>query len=162
MRRVTLLAILVPVLALALPGVAGATPPEHGTFDLGFNSFVDTEVCAAAPWQFDVNATEHEYGRFTVFSDKDGNFVKAIVHTSYTADITAHGITMHESDHWQSFFYPDNTSREVGLTVHINSPDGIVQQDASQLGFNDDGSVAYVHGPHPQALGETFCSAFAG
>jgi len=48
MRRVALVAILVPVFALALPGVAGATPPEPGTFDNGFNSFVDTEVCAAA------------------------------------------------------------------------------------------------------------------
>jgi hypothetical protein len=33
MREVAAVAILVPILALALPGVARATPPEHGTFD---------------------------------------------------------------------------------------------------------------------------------
>src|SRR4029453_3857978 len=80
MRRVALLAILVPVFALALPGVAGATPPEHGTFDFGFESFVDTGGGAAAPGQFECRATQHEYGRFTVFFDKDGNFVKAMIH----------------------------------------------------------------------------------
>jgi hypothetical protein len=159
MRRVTLLAILVPVLALALPGVAGATPPEHGTFDLGFNSFVDTEVCAAAPWQFDVNATEHEYGRFTVFSDKDGNFVKAIVHFNYDATISANGITLVERDTWTTTDYADGTSRAVGLTVHIQGPGGIVVRDAGQIVFNADGTVNYIRGPHEQFSGVSFCPA---
>ena len=51
---------------LSASTVAAATP-ERGYFDFGFNSFVDTEVCADAPWGFDVNATDHEYGFFDVF-----------------------------------------------------------------------------------------------
>jgi hypothetical protein len=159
MRRVALLAILVPVFALALPGVAGATPPEHGTFDNGFNSFVDTEVCAAAPWEFDVHATEHEYGRFTVFSDQDGNFVKAIVHFNYDATISANGITLVERDTWTATFYADGTSRDVGLTVHIQGPGGIVVRDAGQIVFNADGTVNYIRGPHEQFSGVSFCPA---
>jgi hypothetical protein len=155
--------------ALAVAGVAvaalvGAVPaqaavPDHGTFS-STEDFVDDEVCA--PEGFAVSVHQVETGDFQVFLDAGGNFVMAVVHTSYTADITAYGITIHESDRWQSYFYPDGTSREVGLTVHIKGPGGIVQQDAGGIGFNADGSLAYVHGPHPQALGETFCSAFTG
>ena len=155
--------------ALAAAGVAvaalvGAVPaqaavPDHGSFS-ATEDYVDDEVCA--PEGFAVSVHEVETGNFQVFLDADGNFIKAIVHYSYVADITAHGITIHESDRWQSNFYPDGTSRDVGLTVHIKGPGGIVQQDAGGIGFTEDGSVTYVHGPHPQALGETFCSAFTG
>jgi len=155
--------------ALAAAGVAvaalvGAVPaqaavPDHGTFS-STEDYVDDEVCA--PEGFAVSVHQVETGDFQVFLDADGNFIKAIVHYSYVADITAHGITIHESDRWQSNFYPDGSSRDVGLTVHIKGPGGIVQQDAGGIGFTADGSLAYVHGPHPQALGETFCSAFTG
>jgi uncharacterized protein YhfF len=148
----------------AVAALVGAPPaqaavPDHGTFS-SIEDYVDDEVCA--PEGFAVSVHQVEVGDFQVFLDAEGDFVKAIVHISYVAEITAHGITIHESDRWQSFFYPDGTSRDVGLTVHIKGPGGIVQQDAGQIGFNADGSVAYVHGPHPQALGETFCSAFIG
>ena len=152
------------VAGCAVAALVGAVPaqaavPDHGTFS-STEDYVDDEVCA--PEGFSVSVHQVEVGDFRVFLDADGDFIRAIVHTSYVADITAHGITIHESDRWQSFFYPDGSSRDVGLTVHIKGPGGIVQQDAGQIGFNDDGSVAYVHGPHPQALGETFCSAFTG
>ena len=148
---------------VAVAALVGAVPaqaavPDHGTFS-SIEDFVDDEVCA--PEGFSVSVHQVETGDYRVFLDADGNFVKAVVHTSYVADITAYGITIHESDHSQSFFYPD-AAREVGLTVHITGPGGIVQQDAGQIAFNADGSVAYVHGPHPQGLGETFCSAFTG
>ena len=160
MRKATLLAILVPVLVLALPGVAGATPPEHHTFDLGFNSFVDTEVCAAAPWQFDVNATEHEYGFSTFFFDQDGNFVKAIVHLKFDATISANGITLVGRGSWTFIFNAaDGTARDVGLTVHIQGPGGIVLRDAGQIVYNPDGSVNYIRGPHEQLSGVSFCPA---
>ena len=152
------------VAGCAVAALVGAVPaqaavPDHGTFS-SIMDYVDDEVCA--PEGFAVSVHEVETGNFQVFLDADGNFIKAIVHYSYVADITAHGITIHESDRWQSNFYPDGTSRDVGLTVHSKGPGGIVQQDAGGIGFTEDGSVTYVHGPHPQALGETFCSAFTG
>jgi|tagenome__1003787_1003787.scaffolds.fasta_scaffold20062790_1 hypothetical protein len=148
---------------VAVAALVGAVPaqaavPDHGTFS-SIEDYVDDEVCA--PEGFSVSVHQVETGDFRVFLDAAGDPVRVIVHTSYVADISAHGITIHESDRWQSYFYPDG-SRDVGLTVHIKGPGGIVQQDAGGIGFNDDGSVAYVHGPHPQALGETFCSAFTG
>jgi hypothetical protein len=116
-------------------------------------------VCTAAPWQFDVNATQHEYGRFTVFSDKDGDFVKAIVYFNYDATISANGITLVERDTWTTTEYADGTSRAVGLTVHIQGPGGIVVRDAGQIVFNADGTVNYIRGPHEQFSGVGFCPA---
>jgi hypothetical protein len=144
-------------------GLLGAPPvqaavPDHGSFSFT-DDFVDAEVCA--PEGFSVTVHQVETGAFRVYFDSAGNFTKAIVHTTYVADISANGVTIHESDSWQSFFYPDG-SREAGLTVHITGPGGIVQQDAGQIVFNADGSVASIHGPHPQAEGQTFCSALTG
>jgi hypothetical protein len=82
-----------------------------------------------------------------------------LVHQTAFFTISANGHTINEADHWQTFFYPDGSSRQVGLTVHIQGPGGIVQLDAGQIAFNQDGSVAYIHGPHPQFEGQTFCFA---
>jgi hypothetical protein len=148
------------VSSCAVPEDAGATSPEHGTFDNGFNSFVDTEVCAAAPWQFDVQATEHEYGFFTVLFDQDGNFAGVIVHLNYDATISANGITLIERDTWTFIFRADGTARDIGLTVHIQGPPGgIVVRDAGQIVYNPDGSVNYIRGPHEQLSGVSFCPA---
>jgi hypothetical protein len=140
------------------PVPAAAAAPDHGTFSVTAD-FVDADVCA--PEGFAVAVHQEETGAFRVFFDAAGDVRMVIVHLTYVADITAHGVTIHESDRWQDFFYPDG-ARTVGLTVHIKGPDGIVQQDAGEIGFNDDGSVAFIHGPHPQFEGQTFCSAFPG
>ena len=146
--------------ALAAAGVAvaalvGAVPaqaavPDHGTFS-SIEDYVDDEVCA--PEGFSVSVHQVETGNFQVFLDAEGNFLKAIVHYSYVADISAHGITIHESDRWQSNFYPDGTSRDVGLTVHIKGPGGIVQQDAGGIGFTDDGDGDLRPRPAPAGAG---------
>ena len=93
-----------------------------------------------------------------VSPNEDGSFKQAIVHVPYVAIISANGHTIYESDMWQEYYYPDGF-REVGLTVHIKGPGGIVQLDAGQIVFNNDGTVAYMRGPHPQAQGQTFCFA---
>jgi hypothetical protein len=159
-RRITL-AILVPILTLALSGVARATPPEHGAFDNGFNSFVDTEVCAAAPWEFDVHATEHEYGFYTVLFDQDGNLTKVIVHLNYDGTISANGVTLVERDTWTFIYNADGTARDAGLTVHIQGPGGIVVRDAGQIVYNPDGTMSYIRGPHEQFSGVSFCPALS-
>jgi hypothetical protein len=65
-----LVSVLAVVAALALAPTAGAAKPFRGTFDTT-DSFSDTEVCAAAPWGFDVFVPiEHEYGFFDVFVDR--------------------------------------------------------------------------------------------
>jgi hypothetical protein len=149
------------ILATAVaPIVSAAGPTFRGTYDNGYESFVDTDVCAAAPWQFDVQATQHEYGTFLVWEDADGNFLRAIVHNNYDAWISANGKTIVERDTWTDFFGPDG-SRSVGLTVHIQGPGGIVVRDAGQIVRDADGNVAYLRGPHEQFSGESFCPALA-
>jgi hypothetical protein len=150
---------------LALAGIsaapAAAATPDRGTYDIT-DSFTDTEVCAAAPWGFDVFVpTEHEYGFFDVFFDREGNFVKVIVHSNYDATITANGKTIVERDTWEITYYPDGTSRFTGSIVHIQGPGGIVVRDAGQVVFNTDGTVSYSHGPHQQLEGVSFCPALA-
>jgi hypothetical protein len=137
-------------------GAAQAAVPDHGSFSFT-DTFVDSEVCA--PEGFDVNATETRSGHFEVFFNADGSFKGALLHETVFFDISANGHTINESDYQQTFFYPDGSSRQVGLTVHIQGPGGIVQLDAGQIAFNSDGSVAYIHGRHPQFEGQTFCFA---
>jgi len=157
MQRLSTL-ILAAFMLVAAPTAVSAATPDQGSFDSGYNTFVDHEVCAPAPWGFDVNATEHEYGTFKVFFDGAGNVTRINVHLNYDATIAANGRTIYERDTWTLFLYP-NGSREAGLTVHIQGAGGIVQLDAGQIVFDADGNVRFVRGPHPQFNGEVFCPA---
>ena len=95
-----------------------------------------------------------------MFSDGDGHFVKALVHIDYDATISANGKTLVERDTFTRTFYADGTMRDAGLTVHIQGPGGIVLRDAGQVVYRDiNETVAYVHGPHPQLFGASFCQA---
>ena len=158
------------LIPLALFGIATAVPTAalaaqstviRGSFDNGYESFVDTEVCAAAPWQFDVDATQHEYGFFAIVLDADGNFVRANLHVNYDAWISANGNTIVERDTWEVLFTPNGTA-DVGLTVHIQGPGGIVVRDAGSIVRDNDGNVISVRGPHEQFSGVSFCPALAG
>jgi hypothetical protein len=153
--RVVAVGCLAVAATVAAPSGAQAAAPNHGSFS-NTETFVDTEVCA--PEGFAVNVTQTESGFFTLFFDADGDFVRAVVHMNYDATISANGHTIVERDRWQTIFYADGSWREAGLTVHVQGP-RIVQLDAGQIAFNPDGSVAYLHGPHPQFLGQTWCSA---
>ena len=86
--------------------------------------------------------------------------VEFCCHVSITNSPFRRGKTIVERDTWTSFFYPDG-SRDVGLTVHIQGPGGIVQRDAGQVVRDVNGNLVYVIGPHDQALGGSFCPALA-
>ena len=158
MRKLLVLALGAAASLLLVPAGALAATPDMGTFDDGYHTFVDTEVCAAAPFEFDVDATDHEYGQYQVFFDGNGNVIRVLVHLNYDAWISANGKTIVEHDTWTFIATPDS-SRSVGLTVHIKGVDGMVQLDAGQIVFDANGDIDYVRGPHPQALGENFCPA---
>jgi hypothetical protein len=133
-----------------------AAPPEHGTLifhDEGTDPAGTT--CA-----FPVHFSQVERLDFREFFDHDGSFVKRLVHIDYDATISANGKTLVERDTFTRTFYADDTMRDAGLTVHIRGPGGIVMRDAGQIVYSDtDETVAYVHGPHPQLFGASFCDA---
>ena len=160
--RVVLSLVASLVLALSLAGGAAAASgaPIRGSFDSGYNSFVDTEVCAAAPWGFDVNATEHEYGFYELWLDANGDFDRAIVHLNYDAWISANGNTIVERDTW-TLFVDERGTYDVGLTVHIQGPGGIVVRDAGQIVRDADGNLLWTRGPHEQLFDVSFCPALA-
>jgi len=160
MRRLSIMT-MAALMLLSAPTAAFAATPDHGRFDFGYESFVDEEVCAAAPWGFDVNATEHEYGSYQVFFDKAGDVARIVIHLNYDATISANGNTLIEQDTWTQYITPDG-SRNVGLTVLIRGAHGVVQRDAGQLVFDANGELVLVRGPHDQALGGSFCPALAG
>jgi hypothetical protein len=160
MRKIlAILAALVLGLGSAGGVSAASGGPIRGTFD-STDSFVDHDVCAAPPWQFDVMATEHEYGFYQIRVDANGNFVSVIVHQNYDATISANGNTILERDTWTTFVSADGT-RDVGLTVHIQGPGGIVVRDAGQIVSDADGNFEYLRGPHEQFSGVSFCPALA-
>ena len=143
--------------ALVAPASASASPPDHGTF-ASHEVFVDSEVCA--PEGFSVDVVEDEVGDFAAFFDRTGAVSFFVVHVDYRAIISANGHTIVERDKWKDTFYADGTARTVGNSVHIQGVGpGLVQHDAGQIVFNEDGSVAAIHGPHPQFEGQTFCFA---
>ena len=150
------LSTIVVAAAVSAPAAASAAPPDHFTFTF-HDVFVDSEVCA--PEGFSVNVIEDEVDTVRVFFDRSGEVAFASVHVDYRAVITANGHTIVERDKWMDVFNPDGTARRVGDTVHIQGPAGMVQHDAGQIVFNADGSVAAIHGPHPQFEGQTFCFA---
>ena len=139
------------------PATAAASPPDHGTFS-SHEVYVDSEVCA--PEGFSVDVVHDEVGTFRVFLDRSGAVSFIAVHFDYRAVISANGHTIVERDTWKDTYYPDGSARTVGNTVHIQGPGaGLVQHDAGQIVFGTDGSVQSIHGPHPQAEGQTFCFA---
>jgi len=142
---------------VVVPATASASTPEHGTFS-SHEVFVDSEVCA--PEGFSVDVVEDEVSTFRVFFDRTGEVAFVAVHVDYRAVISANGRTIVERDKWTDTFFPDGTARTVGDTVHIQGlGPGLVQHDAGQIVFDSDGSVAAIHGPHPQFEGQTFCFA---
>jgi hypothetical protein len=163
MRTRILLPLALFALAATFPGatLAGTSTVIRGSFDNGYESFVDTEVCAAEPWGFDVEATEHEYGFYSVVVDRDGNFVRASLHRNYDAWISANGHTIVERDTWETLFYADG-ARDAGLPVHIQGPGGIVVRDAGTIVWDSDGNLISVRGPHEQFDGVSFCPALVG
>ncbi|WP_406831250.1 hypothetical protein ABEG17_00295 [Pedococcus sp. KACC 23699] len=142
--------------ALSAQSAAQAVPPDQGSFSIT-ETFTDTEVCASEGFAVDV--TQTDAARFEVFRNADGSTSRVLAHWNYVAAISANGHLINERDRWQAFYYPDGSSVLVGSTVHISGPGGIVQHDAGRVEFNPDGSIAVIKGPHPQLLGQTFCSA---
>jgi len=144
------------VLALSLASPAAATPPAHFTIirpDEGTDPAGTT--CA-----FPVHFSQVEALDWRVFFDGDGNVIRQIVHIDYDATIFANGKTLVERDTYTRTFYADDTKRDTGLTTHIQGPGaGLVMLDAGQVVYDPDGTVAYVHGPHPQLFGASFCDA---
>jgi hypothetical protein len=158
-QRLRMLAVAsaVGVASLAVAGPALARSPERFEFDFR-EAFTDTEVCAAEPWGFDVEATEHSFGFVEVFTDGNGEFTRAIVHRNLDFTISANGITLQERDQLTIIFTHDGR-REIGLWAHIQGPGGVVIIDAGQLVFDSDDAFVYSRGRHPQFFGASFCDA---
>ncbi len=158
-RRSVLIAIMSISGVLSLSAVAvpaAAAPPNRGSFDFT-DQFTDPDYCAA--FGFAIDATLHEYGFFTVYSDSGGNFLKRIVHINIDFVLTANGKTLIERDTITLIFTSDG-HREIGSFAHIQGDHaGMVLHDAGQLVFDNEDNLLYARGPHPQFFGETFCPA---
>lgn len=127
---------------------AHAATPIHFTFT-DSESFTDTTSCS-----FPITVTVQANGVGMAFFDAQGNFQRAIVETNSVGTDSANGITLRETDHWVDFYNSSGYVKETGLPIHIQDG-GVVIRDAGYLLFNPDGSLAVIHGPHPQLQGDT-------
>ena len=147
------------LLALVPVTAAQAATPIHFTFtDSG--SFTDTTSCS-----FPITVTFQANHVGTAFFDAQGNFQSAIIETDGVGTDSANGITLRETDHYVDFFNIAGYDKQVGLPIHIQDG-GVVIRDAGYLLFNPDGSVAVIHGPHPQLEGDpaaiaAYCAALS-
>lgn len=157
LRRVISVAIAALACSLALVPVtaAQAATPIHFTFT---DSGSDTDASCGFPITFTFQAN----GVGTAFFDAHGNFQRAIVETNVVATNSANGITLRETDHFVDFYNSNGYVKETGLPIHILDG-GVVIRDAGYLLFNPDGSVAVMHGPHPQLQGDiaALCAALS-
>jgi hypothetical protein len=121
-------------------------------------SFIDTTSCSF-PIALSFQTTV--VGR--VYFDNSGNFLGLTFHQDAIGTDSANGITLKESDHLTDMFNADGSAKEVGLPIHIQGANGLVIRDAGYLLINPDGSVAVIHGPHPQLEGNTapLCDALS-
>jgi hypothetical protein len=135
---------------------ASAAAPERGAFSQADRGTDPAGTTCAFPVHF----SQAEYGFYQVFFDGAGNFLRVQIHTNYRATIWANGHVLTERDTFTRTFFADGTMRDVGLTVHVMGPSGLVIRDAGQIVYSDtDETVAYVDGPHPQLFGTSFCDA---
>ena len=148
------------ILALVpLTAAQAATAPVHFTFTNSV-SFTDTTSCS-----FPIALSFQDNGVGTAWFDAQGNFQKAIVETNGVGTNSANGITLRETDHFVDFYSSSGYQKETGLPIHILDG-GVVIRDAGYLLFAPDGSVAVMHGPHPQLEGDpaaiaAYCAALS-
>jgi hypothetical protein len=157
MRKIALTLTVVAVI-VSPAALAHAAVPEHGTFD-DQESGTDP---AGTTCSFAVDFRQDEAGRYTVFFDAAGEFVRVVIHITYDATISANGHVLSEHDTYTRTIYADGTMRDEGLTAHVQGPAGLVIRDAGRIVYSDtDETVSYVRGPHPQLFGADFCAALA-
>lgn len=147
------------IVALVPLTAAQAATPIHFT-ETSSESFTDTTTCS-----FPVTVTYAIRHVGNVFFDAQGNFQRLTAETNVVGTNSANGITLREADHFVDTFYATDYVKEVGLPIHVLDG-GLVIRDAGYLLFNPDGSVAVIHGPHPQLEGDpaaiaAFCAAFS-
>ena len=135
---------------------AGAATPVH--FSATFpNPFTDTESCG---FPIDVSLQVDLHG--TLFLDDQGNIEKAIIEQNIVGTDTANGVTLRDATHYVDIVDSLGGVKEVGLDFHVQNG-GLILRNAGYLAINPDGSVAFVHGPHPFPTGDisAFCAAFS-
>jgi hypothetical protein len=144
------------LLALVPVTAAQAATPVHSRITFT-DSFTDTTTCGF-PIALNFQVTQVS----TVFFDAQGNPQRAIVETNAVGTNSANGITLRETDHVVDFYNSTGYVKETGLPIHVQDG-GVVIRDAGYLLFNPDGTVALIHGPHPQLEGDTaaVCAALS-
>ena len=144
------------LLVLLQAAAAHAATPVHFNFTETV-SFTDTTSCS---FPITVNLQSNQVG--AAFFDAQGNFQSVIIEQNTVGTDSANGITLRETDHYVDFFNSAGYDKEVGLPIHIQDG-GVVIRDAGYILFNPDGSVVFIHGPHPQLEGDTaaVCAALS-
>ena len=148
------------LLVLSQVTAAHAATPVHFSFTETI-SVTDTTSCS---FPITISGQANHVG--TAFFDAQGNFQRQITEWNAVVADSANGITLTETDHWVEFTNSDmDVYKMTGLPIHIHDG-GVVIRDAGYVLFNPDGSVAVIHGPHPQLEGDpaaiaAYCAALS-
>jgi hypothetical protein len=143
-------------LALVPVTAAQAATPVHFSFTQPI-FIIDNTSCS-----FPITVSGQVRLTGTAFYDAQGNFQRAIINNNSVGTDSANGITLTETDHFEDFINSAGYDKETGTPIHIQDG-GLVIRDAGYILFNPDGSVAFLHGPHPQLEGDTasLCAALS-
>lgn len=159
-QRAVLVAAAASLLAILwTSGSVAAASPERIDFSYTNTFEPDGDVCAA--YGLVVSAEERVWGFVLVYTDQNGDFVRATLQASIEFDNAAdNGVTLYERDRLVTIFTPDSI-RQIGLWEHVQGAHGMVVLDAGQLVFDSDWNLIREPGRHSFYHGESsFCPGF--
>lgn len=141
-----------------VPAASASTPSvDHFTSQDSFYASTLSAECGFDIWR-DSSAT------WTIISFQDGSVQ---VHGEGVDVFSANGRSVTERDAFTYFFSADGSYTITGADYHAYQPGaGLVVIDAGKVGFDPDGNIVLLDGPHPIVLdgydrAPTFCPALA-
>ena len=161
-RRFAVLGSLVGVLCVV--PTAGATAPDRSTSDFQMSDTIDCSEFNPT-WTFSDNFTDFFHIESAVFSDAQGNPVRAINHVEHTSnDVNSvTGFTLHEHNHY--VVVEDFVSGTITLNGAINIMQrrgigSVIQNTGHKVIDAETGEPITLAGPN-KAEDEDFCAAIA-
>jgi hypothetical protein len=161
-RRCAVLGILVGVLGVV--STAGASAPERFTLDFPVSDTIDCSEFNPA-WTFSDNFTDFFHIEAAVFSDVQGNALRAISHVEHTSnDVNSvTGFTLHEHNHY--VVIEDFVTGTITLNGAINimqrrGVGSVIQNTGHKVIDAETGEPISLAGP-TKADDEDFCAAIA-
>jgi hypothetical protein len=162
--RCALLTAITATAALMIAGPAVAAAPERFEVDFQFSDTIDCSAFNPA-WTFNDDFTDFFHDRGQVWSDANGNPVRAIEHIEHHSnDVNSvTGFTLHEHNHFTVITDFKAGTATINGAINIMQRRGVgevIHTSGHKIVDQETGEPIVIHGPD-DANDEDFCAAVA-